>query len=132
MSENAQANATLVRRGFAAFSEGDIATLTEIIAPDAVQHEPGDSPLSGDYKGRDAILGFYGQLAERTSGTIEVDLEQVFAKDDRVVALFRQRGEREGRTMDTRHTLLFQVLDGRVVDLDDFAEDEDADDAFWA
>ncbi len=127
-----QANAELVRRGFTAFSEGDIATLTEIIAPDAVQHVPGDNPLSGDYKGRDAILSFYAQLAERTAGTIRVELEQVFAKNDQVVTVFHQTGEREGRTMDTRHSLVFQILDGKAVDLDDFPEDEEGDDAFWA
>ena len=130
MTENA--NATLVRRGFAAFSEGDMATLTEIIARDAVQHTPGNSVVSGDHKGRDAILAFYGQLVELTDGTIKVELEQVFAKGDQVVTVFRQTAQRMGRTMDTRHSLVFQVLDGKAVDLDDFPEDEEADDAFWA
>ncbi len=130
MTENA--NATLVRRGFAAFSEGDMATLTEILAPDAVQHVPGNHQLSGDHKGRDAILTMYGQLAELTSGTIRVDLERVFAKGDQVVTVFRETGEREGKSLDTRHSLVFTVLDGRAVDLDDFAEDEKGDDAFWA
>lgn len=130
--DNSVANAELVRRGFTAFSEGDIATLTEIIAPDAVQHVPGENPLSGDYKGRDAILSFYAELAERTAGTIRVELERVFAKNDQVVTVFRQTGEREGRTLDTRHSLVFQVLDGKAVDLDDFPEDVEGDDAFWA
>ncbi|HEY1003441.1 MAG TPA: nuclear transport factor 2 family protein [Streptosporangiaceae bacterium] len=36
-------NANLVRRGYAAFSTGDMATLTELIADDAVWHVPARS-----------------------------------------------------------------------------------------
>jgi ketosteroid isomerase-like protein len=34
-------NADLVRRGYAAFSTGDMATLSELFASDAVWHVPG-------------------------------------------------------------------------------------------
>ena len=38
-------NADLVQRGYAAFSTGDIATLSELFAADAVWHVPG-GPLA--------------------------------------------------------------------------------------
>ncbi len=125
-------NATLVRRGFAAFSSGDFDTLSEIIAPDAEQHLTGDHLVSGDYKGRDAIFGLYAKLAELTDGTLRVDLEHVATSGDQVVALYRETGQREGRTLDTHHALVFQILDGRAVDLDDFSEDVDVDNEFWS
>ena len=39
----------LIRRGYDAFSTGDVATLSEIIAPDATQYQPGSNVLcTGD------------------------------------------------------------------------------------
>ena len=37
----------VIRRGYAAFSAGDMATLTELFTEDAVWHVPGDGPISG-------------------------------------------------------------------------------------
>jgi hypothetical protein len=69
-------NADLVRRGYAAFSTGDIAALSELFADDAVWHVPGSGSLSGAKHGRDAILMFFGEPtssgddAEQQSGRV--------------------------------------------------------------
>jgi ketosteroid isomerase-like protein len=70
----AHPNEDLVRRGFAAFGTGDIAALRELLADDTVWHVGGRSPLTGDYKGKDEVLGFFAQLAERAGGTFRVDV----------------------------------------------------------
>ncbi len=49
-------NAALLRKGHKAFSNGDRATLTEIIAEDVLWHVAGKSPFSGDYRGREAVV----------------------------------------------------------------------------
>jgi ketosteroid isomerase-like protein len=41
-------------RGYAAFSTGDMATLNDLFADDAVWHVPGRNSISGPKKGRDA------------------------------------------------------------------------------
>lgn len=96
-------NATLIRQGYAAFSAGDVATLTELIAPDAVQHMPGSNRFSGDHPGMQEILRMYGQFAVETQGTFKVDLEELCANDDTVVTVYRATGERGGEHTDTRH-----------------------------
>lgn len=73
----AHPNEDLVRRGFAAFGAGDIATLGELFADDIVWHVGGRSPISGDYKGKDEVFGFFAQLAERAGGTLHVDVHDV-------------------------------------------------------
>jgi ketosteroid isomerase-like protein len=125
-------NATLVRRGYEAFSVGDVATLSEIIAPDAVQHMPGHNTFSGDHKGRDAILAMYGQLAERSGGTLKVELEEVYANDEEVVTVYHSTGMREGKRLDTRHALVFRIHGGKATELTDVSSDEAADDSFWS
>ena len=130
MSEHA--NATLIRRGYAAFSAGDVETLKELIAPDAVQHMPGKNMFSGDHHGIDDILGMYGQLSQETGGTFRVDLEEVYANDDTVATVYHVTADRNGEHLDSRHALIFTMRGGRVVDLNDIAADIDAEDPFWA
>jgi ketosteroid isomerase-like protein len=124
-------NATLVRRGFAAFSAGDIATLTEVIAHDAVQVLPGNNPMSGEYKGLEAILGMYGELATKCD-SFSVDLESLYCNGPNVAAVYRNQATRAGRTYDARHVLYFTILNGKSVEMIDLPEDLDKADAFWA
>jgi ketosteroid isomerase-like protein len=124
-------NVTLIRRGFAAFNSGDVATLSEIIATDCVQHMPGNSKLSGDHKGRDSILSMYGQIAEMTSGSYRAELTDVYANDHRAIAVYRGTATRGSRSIEERHALTFELLDGRAIDMDDLPLDGTVDDAFW-
>jgi steroid delta-isomerase-like uncharacterized protein len=126
------ANVALVRRGFEAFNRGDIGTLTELITADARQLMPGRGPLAGEHKGRDNILAMYGQIAELTGGTFRADLRDVYANDFDAVAVYRATAERGGRRLDSTHALVFEIIGGKVMTLNDCAIDQDADDEFWA
>jgi uncharacterized protein len=124
-------NAALVRRGFVAFNSADIATLTEIIAPDAVQHMPGNNRFSGDHKGLENILGMYGTLAEQTGGTFSATVEAIFANDHGAVAIYRTTATRGSRTLDQRDALVFEIMDGRAVDITEMPLDGEVNDEFW-
>ena len=124
---------TLIRKGYEAFNNADVAALSELIAADAVQHMVGDNLVSGDHKGLENILGMYGKLAELTNGTYGVDVESMFTDGNgKVVVVHRQRGERNGKQLSTRQALIFTVVAGKVVDLLDTTEDIAAEDAFFA
>jgi hypothetical protein len=77
----AQEDAALVRRGYEAFSAGDMDTLGELFTEDAVWHTGGSGGLSGDKQGRDAILAYFGELASRSNGSLKVTLEDVATGD---------------------------------------------------
>ena len=70
----AHPNEELVRRGYEAFNNADVDTLRELFADTTIFHEPGRSPISGDYQGLDQVLGFFGTLAERSGGTFRATL----------------------------------------------------------
>ena len=74
------ANEDTIRKGYDAFGRGDMDTLRSLMTPDVVQSVPGDTPVSGEHKGVDAVLGYYAELSEMTGGTLSVDLQSV--KDD--------------------------------------------------
>ena len=127
-----QPNQILVRRGFEAFNSGDIDTLVEIIADDAVQTMAGENIIAGEHKGREAILGMYGRLFEETAGTLKVVLEATYAAGNRVVAIYRGTATRNGRSLDQRNALVFEIEHGQAVRLTDLPADIAADDLFWS
>jgi ketosteroid isomerase-like protein len=126
------ANATLLREGFAMFNRADVEGLSKLIAEDAVQRMPGDNMVSGEYKGRDAILAMYGKLGELTGGTFRAELEELYANDDRVVAIYHGIGQRGDKTLDSRRAIVFQIVGRQIVAVDDISSDIEGDDAFFA
>jgi ketosteroid isomerase-like protein len=122
----------LVRRGYEAFSTGDVTTLSQIIAEDATQYQPGSGDLAGEHKGRQAILEFYGRLAAETNGSFRVELDRLYTDGQgRVVATHRATGDKDGRHLDARTVLIFTVMDGTARDIHGCQENIDDWDNFW-
>jgi len=121
-----------VRRGYAAFNSGDVDTLREVLSPDVVHHVPGNSQISGGYKGIDAVLGYYGALAELTDGTFKADLINVFG-DGRghITTVHQTTATRNGTTRISRGSILFTFLGDRATDLLELRDDVPGDDAFF-
>lgn len=71
----ADENATIVRRGYAAFNSADMNTLTELFDEGASWHTPGRSSLAGDHQGRDAAFAQFGRYGGETAGTFKAELK---------------------------------------------------------
>jgi uncharacterized protein len=110
----------LVRRGYEAFNTADVATLLQVFADTTIWHEPGHSPISGDYQGLDQVLGFFGTLAEGSGGTFRASLHDVVANDDHVVGLHSSDAERDGRATRRPTVLVFHVRDYDQHEFDQF------------
>ena len=129
----AHSNEEIVRQGYKAFGEGDMDTLRSLFAPDAVHSATGNNPLSGEYKGVDDILAYYGKLFELSDGTFAAELKSTKAEgDDKVVATHRDKARRGGKTLDQDETLTFTISGGRFTRLVENHSDQAAYDAFWS
>jgi len=124
-------NLDLVRTGYAAFNAKDIPALIAILSDDVVQRVPGTSPLAGDHQGIDAVLGYYGALAELTGGTFRADLVDVHGDAaGHVNALHQITATRNGVTRVSRGSILFTIKDGKATELMELHGDLAGDDAF--
>jgi uncharacterized protein len=128
----AHPNEELVRRGFDAFATGDVNMLRDLFHQDAVWHAPGRNSLAGDHQGVEAILGFFARTMEVTGGTFRVELHDVVANDEHAVAIYVSRGQREGRTLDSKNVLVSHIRNGRLVEAWQLSEDQYAADEFLA
>ncbi|HET9349445.1 MAG TPA: nuclear transport factor 2 family protein [Arthrobacter sp.] len=125
-------NAELVRRGYEAFNAGDMATLSELFAEDAVWHAAGSGVLSGTKQGRDAVLAYFGELGARTQGSFQANVQDIVGGENHTVAIQQTRGESNGRILDLATVVAFVVRGGKIAEGREFSEDTAKGDDFWA
>jgi uncharacterized protein len=128
----AEDNARLMRRGYEAFSVGDMATLTELFPEDVIWHVPGKGGLSGDKRGRDAVFGYFGELVSRSGGTFKVTVHDVIGGEQHTIGLQHDHAERDGMVLNHNVVLVAHVTDGRFSEVWEVHEDLTNNDAFWS
>ena len=80
-------NAEAMRKGYAAFAAGDMATVSSLFADGIAWHQAGNGPLSGDFVGKDAVFGTFARLAEITAGTFSQEIHDMLANDEHAVIM---------------------------------------------
>ena len=91
----AEKNADIVQRAYAAFNSADMNTLTESFDEMASWHTPGRSPIAGVAQGREAVFAQFGRYAGDTGGTFKAILKEVLRSDSgRVVGIHHNTAER--------------------------------------
>lgn len=98
----------IVRSGFEAFKRGDLKAVGELFTDDAVWHGRGSTRFGGDFKGREAILSDMAQFAQ-TFTDIQLDLHDILANENHVVALVNSSIKRNGKTYDDHQTFIFHL-----------------------
>jgi ketosteroid isomerase-like protein len=125
-------NAELLERAFAAFGR-DPLVVARALADDVVWRVPGTNAMAGEYRGRDDVLRFLRQTFVLTDRTYRTELKYVVADDERAVAVYRARGERDGRApLDIDQALFCEIRDGQIADVTALPFDFAAFDTFWS
>jgi hypothetical protein len=130
MSETEHPNAALVRRVFAAFGKDPMA-VSAALSRDVVWHVPGQTAMSGEYRGRREVVEFLRRTGLETDGTYRSHLHTVLADDDWGVAVYRATGTRNGIDLDIEQALVIRFADGRWQDVTAVPLDS-AFERFWA
>jgi uncharacterized protein len=126
-------NAELIQKGFDAFAQGDLATLTELFSDDAVWVGESGGILKGKFEGKEAIFGSWAPIGPETNGTFTQEVEEIYADDRVCVAVTTQSGTRNGKSLDgTKSVIVFVVRDGKVVQGRVIPLDPDQSNDFWA
>ena len=127
-----QANAALITGAYEAFSRGDVKGVFAAFAEDIFWHVPGRGPLSRDYRGHAEVLGFFEHFMSLSGGTFRLQIDEVFAKDDRVVVLCTETAQRAGQSWTSSNVHVWTVRDGRAVAFCEYEGDEQGEDEFWS
>ncbi|MEU5388539.1 nuclear transport factor 2 family protein [Kitasatospora cineracea] len=118
---------TVVTDYVAAVARGDADAIWDAFTEDVVWSYPGDLPLSGEWRGRTAVLeDFLGSVGGVFEPGTAVEVALVgtpIAEGDRVVAEWTSRGTTvHGRRYDNRCLGVFTVRDGRIAAVREYTD----------
>lgn len=125
-------NATVLRRAYEAFEKGDMQALAGLFADDVVWHMPGNTPFSGEHKGRDAVFAGFVKATELSAGTFKIELHDIVANDEHAVSINRATASRGGKNLGLLGADVFHVRDGKIAEMWSFSENQRIDDEFWS
>ncbi len=124
-------HAKLARIAWRAAADGDVATLSRVCAEDLAWHASGRGPRAGVYRGQPAVFDYLASIGEAAE-RFDSDLEDLLVGEDKVAVLFRIRGRRGERRLDTQFVLLFRIESGRIAEVWAIPRDQYAIDEFWS
>lgn len=125
-------NKDVVRRAYELFGDGKVAEAGELFAPDSVWSFPGQNALSGEYRGRDAIVNdIPAKIAALSGGTWRATVMDVADGGEYTFALQRSQAERDGQSIDYMVCNVFSFKDGLIQAVHTYPWDARAQDAFW-
>lgn len=126
-----EADIEAVRKLYSALLNRDVGALARAFA-NAAYHVPGNSIVSGTYRGSEEILGLFERTAEETGGTLSFEPHDIVRGEEHVCVLDRVKGRRGDRTIDMSRVLIAHMKDGIATDVWLVVEDEYAFDEFWS
>ncbi|HVF14569.1 MAG TPA: nuclear transport factor 2 family protein [Acidimicrobiales bacterium] len=116
-----------------AFARGDGQAMGDFFADDLAWHVAGSHQFSGDHRGKLDLVEYFCQLRAGADHTYVLTAESVLATDYHTALFTRTTAQREGRSLDViqAHALTVRS-DGLWREYWVCADDQDAEDAFWA
>jgi ketosteroid isomerase-like protein len=103
-----QENKELIKKGYDAFSTGDVETVMDLFDDDVEWVQPGESAVSGTFHGKAEVMEYMGRLAERS---LAVKLKRLIADGDTVVAITEVTVD--GQTGEDAD--VFTIRDGKTI-----------------
>ncbi len=107
-------NVDTTKSDYEAFGRGDLATLGESFADDAVWLTSDELPLGGETRGRDAILENFAQIPSIWS-SFSLNPEEFIDGGDYVVVRGTQSAGNDKGSFEAPFVHLLQFRDGKVI-----------------
>ena len=84
------------------------------------------------YKGHDEIVGFFKHSLALCGGSFAIEVHQILAGENVVVALVTVKAERNGRPAAFPEVHVWRLANDKVTEFREFQGDEQTEDPFWS
>lgn len=125
-------NVIAYRRMIDGFNSNDLGAVANLVDENVIYTIPGRSPIAGETTGLSAHLAALKRARELSHGTLKLTPRAVAADGDYLVVWGRITAEREGRTLDCEHCVMYRFRSGKIVEGRTVPIDLYAFDAFWS
>jgi ketosteroid isomerase-like protein len=124
-------NVETLREGYALFNKGEMAAAMESWSDDIVWHTPGNSPIAGDYRGKQEIAGFFAKMQGMGLTSMNLEVHDILANDEHAVAMIDVNVDRGDHHYEGKSVHVWHLRDGKATEFWGMAADQAAADAFW-
>ena len=115
-----------------ALSKGDVPTAFSYFSPDAKWHQPGNNKFSGTQSGLEAIGKMLSEMMAVTQGTLVIKPAGAMMVNGNLVSCpVRFSAKNGSKSVDMEGNDLYEVADGKIVQVWLFSENQEAEDIFW-
>jgi uncharacterized protein len=114
------------------YAGGDLAPVEALLAEDVVWHVPGTSPIAGDYRGREAVSGYFRRRRELAGGAIQIAKRGEAHHEEALVQLADGRASLGGVEAAWRTAGVYRVAEGRIAEAWLVPLDQEHFDRVWA
>ena len=115
-----------------ALSKGDVPTAFSYFSPDAKWHQPGNNKFSGTQSGLEAIGKMLSEMMAVTQGTLVIKPAGAMMVNANFVSCpVRFSAKNGSKSVDMEGNDLYEVVDGKIVQVWLFSENQEAEDIFW-
>ena len=128
--ERARTIAAVIRQLTAALATRDASTIESLLTDDVVYHFPGDNPLAGTYRGREAVMGFFRGFRAHLDAPPENDTHDVLSSEAHGSDLSTVSASRGTRRHAWRVVRIYHFTEDRISEIFVTVDDQAALDAF--
>jgi uncharacterized protein len=125
-------NSAIIRKAYEDFAQGNIPAVFAAFDAAITWHVPGNSPLSGNFTGHDQIAGFFRCTMELSGGAFSIDVHNVLADGDLVVALVTVNAQRNGVSASFPEVHVWRMKNGKAIEFCEYQGDEERENRFWS
>ena len=123
-------NAAVAERIWSATAAGDARALADVLDENVVWRAHGHNPLAGTFRGRDRVIAYFADFADRVDD-VRLSLQDVYASGDGAVIAYEVEAQQGGRTYRSETLIRLRIRDGRVAEADVTPLDQAVADAFF-
>ena len=126
MSEDADKRVQVVREVYQALNNQDLELISSLLADDCVRHFPnGESPISGDHRGRSAVLQSYAHPLTISGKTLRIEVGGIAANERLVVSYHHESARRasDGLELDSDMLVKWRFETDKIAEISDYAQD---------
>ena len=115
-----------------ALSKGDVPTAFSHFSPNAKWHQPGNNKFSGTQTGLEAIGKMLSEMMAATQGSLVIKPSGAMMVNGNLVSCPVRFSAKSGdMSVEMYGNDLYEVVDGKIVQVWLFSEDQTAEDLFW-
>jgi ketosteroid isomerase-like protein len=125
-----KSNIEIARQLWQATSDADVDALLSFLSPDIVWESFGSGPLSGTYRGPEAVIDLFARTGELVD-TLTVSVLDVYGSPGGAVIHYEVNASEGAKALENEVVLILRIVEGKVAAARSIPTHEAAAAAFW-